>query len=165
MAASGRLLHFAKGRFGFLPVKTYPCTGHIRCKWQVTWDANAWSSQEQFPIEGPGEDVQAVSLDRVGDQSLADDVSRSNVRIFAQGMMIIDGEHCLVPEGDSRQAYRVRRHHEVEIPRSSAGSGAKVLAAFHRIDVQPRRSCILADTACVESNRQALTYWQVKPIR
>ncbi len=45
MAAKPMKEMVAVGRF--LPVKTCPCAGHIRCKWLVKSNANRWSSGMQ----------------------------------------------------------------------------------------------------------------------
>ncbi|MNO70417.1 hypothetical protein D3C76_612970 [compost metagenome] len=71
-------------------------------------------------VEEAGEDVQAVALDRVCDQGLAGDVGGFQVGLFAQGMVLVNGQHCLVAEqwyvGDTWQGHRVGGHHQVEVP-------------------------------------------------
>ena len=38
----------------FLPVKTYPCAGHVRCEWLVKSNANRCSNQCNYPDTAQG---------------------------------------------------------------------------------------------------------------
>lgn len=60
----------AMGRF--LPVKTSPCAGHIRCKWLVKPNANRWSNQCNYP-RGT---VHGVWSDHSGKQHIASGTSQ-----------------------------------------------------------------------------------------
>ncbi|MNC42532.1 hypothetical protein D3C75_913490 [compost metagenome] len=70
-------------------------------------------------VEEAGEDVQAGAFDRVGDQCLAGDIGGLQVRLVAHGVVVVDGQQCLVAEqrhvADTRQCHRVGGHHQVQV--------------------------------------------------